>query len=177
MNEENRVAGRRDRRRGTHARRSVRSGEGAEDGHGVEQLARIGFARAPENVARRALLHHTPRPHNRDPVGHFCDDAHIVGDEKDGRAEVGAKLPHQLEDLSLDGDIQRRGRLVGDQHLWPARQRHRDHNALPHAARQLMRVLAQAPCGLGHVHSLKHGESARPPLLSSRRRRAREWLP
>ena len=95
----------------------------------------------------RALLHHPSRPHNRDPVGHFGDHAHVVGDQKDGRAEVGAKLAHELEDLSLDGDIQRSGRLVGDQHLWPARQRHRDHDALPHAARQLMRVLAHAPWG------------------------------
>jgi hypothetical protein len=35
----------------------------------------------------------------------------------DGRAERLLQLAHQLEDLRLDGDVERRGRLVGDQHL------------------------------------------------------------
>src|SRR4030095_15919569 len=47
----------------------------------------------------------------------------------------------EVEDLLLDGDVKRRGRLVGDQKLWVASKRHCDHRALTHAARKLVRVL------------------------------------
>ena len=43
----------------------------------------------------------------------------------------------QVEDLLLDRHVERRRRLVGDQQLRLARDRHRDHHALLLAARQL----------------------------------------
>ena len=46
-----------------------------------------------------------------------------------------------LEDLGLDRDVECRGRLVGDQHLGVVGDRHRDHHALAHATRELVRVL------------------------------------
>src|ERR1700750_987427 len=88
MNEENRVTGRCDRWRSAHARRAVRSREGAEGGQGVEPLARVSLPRTLKDIESRALLHHTARPHNRYPVGHFCDDAHIVRDQQNSRAKV-----------------------------------------------------------------------------------------
>jgi len=66
------------------------------------------------------MFHHAARLHDRHAVGHFCDDTLIVSDQQDSRAEIGPQFAHQLEDLSLDGDIERGGRLGGDQHLWPA---------------------------------------------------------
>ena len=55
------------------------------------------------------------------------------------------QVAHQVEDLRLDGHVQRRGRLVGDQQLRIAGQRHGDHHALAHAAGQLVRILAHPP--------------------------------
>ena len=49
----------------------------------------------------------------------------------------------ELQDLRLDGDVERGGGLVGDEQLGVARQRHRDHHPLAHAARQLVRVGAR----------------------------------
>ena len=46
----------------------------------------------------------------------------------------------QLQDLRLDGDVERGGRLVGDQQRRPADQRHRDHRALAQAAGKLERI-------------------------------------
>ena len=40
----------------------------------------------------------------------------------------------QLEDLGLDGHVEGRGRLVGDEQLGPGRRGHGDHHALAHAA-------------------------------------------
>ena len=54
------------------------------------------------------------------------------------------QLGEQLEDLALDRHVERGGRLVGDQQLGLAGQRHRDHHALLLAARQLVRVARRA---------------------------------
>ena len=43
-------------------------------------------------------------------------------------------LPDQPQDLRLRRDIQRGGRLVGDQQRGLQRQRHGDHDALPLSA-------------------------------------------
>ena len=73
-----------------------------------------------------------------------------------------------LEDLRLHGDVERRGRLVGDQHLGIVGDRHRDHHALAHAAGELVRVLlARVPRAAG----CRPGRAARrlgstPPLGS-----------
>ena len=68
-------------------------------------------------------------------------DAHVVRDEQDRRAVVALQPLHQLEDLRLDRHVERGRRLVGDQQRRVARERHRDHHALPHAARELVRVV------------------------------------
>ena len=49
----------------------------------------------------------------------------------------------QVEDLRLDGHVERRGRLVGDQQLRVAGDRHGDHHPLAHAARHLVREGAE----------------------------------
>ena len=56
---------------------------------------------------------------------------------------VGDQLTQQVEDLRLDRDVERRRRLVGDQQLRLARERHRDHRALAHPARELVRVVLE----------------------------------
>ena len=69
---------------------------------------------------------------------------------------VSLQFAHQVEDLRLDGHVERGGRLVGDQHLGVARQRHGDHHALAHAARKLMRIGVRAPLRLRDVHAAQH---------------------
>jgi hypothetical protein len=51
----------------------------------------------------------------------------------------------QLEDLGLDHHVERRGGLVRDDQARGAGERHRDHHALLLPARQLMRIVADAP--------------------------------
>ena len=65
---------------------------------------------------------------------------------------VGLQLAHQIENLRLQGDVERGGRLVGDQQARVAGQRHRDHHALAHAAGQLVRIFVDAPLGRGDMH-------------------------
>ncbi len=58
---------------------------------------------------------------------------------------------HQFQNLGLDGHIQRRGRLVGDQQPRVAGEGHGDHGALAHAAGKLVRILVEALLGVGNA--------------------------
>ena len=50
------------------------------------------------------------------------------------------ELPQELQDLRLDGDVERRRRLVRDQEVGLVGERHRDHHPLALAARELVRI-------------------------------------
>ena len=52
-----------------------------------------------------------------------------------------SQLADQLQNLRLDRDVERGGRLVGDQELGRAGERHRDHDALALAAGELVRII------------------------------------
>ena len=81
-----------------------------------------------------AILHH------RDVVADLRGDTQIMGDEQQRDAEPGLDLVEQFQHLGLHRDIQRRDRLIGDQHVGIERQRPRDGDALALAAGELMRV-------------------------------------
>ena len=49
--------------------------------------------------------------------------------------ELRLQVAHKLENLGLDGDVKRRGRLIGDQQRGATDQRHGDHRPLAQAAR------------------------------------------
>ena len=53
--------------------------------------------------------------------------------------------------MRLDRHIERGGRLVGDQHIGLVGDRHRDHDALPLPARELVRIRAQPVLGIGQT--------------------------
>ena len=93
----------------------------------------------------RRLLDDAAGVHDHDPVGDVGDHAQVVGDEQDRRADLDAQVAQHVQDAGLDGDVQRGGGLVGDEQLRSAGDRHGDHDALPHAAGELVRVLAHAP--------------------------------
>jgi hypothetical protein len=62
-----------------------------------------------------------------------------VGDQDDrGPGRLLRGLEH-LQDLRLDGHVERRGRLVGDDHVGVVGDRHRDHRPLAHTAGELVR--------------------------------------
>ena len=73
---------------------------------------------------------------------------------------------HQVENLGLDRHVERGGRLVGDEQLRVAGERHGDHHALAHAAGELVRILVDALFGVGDADHLQQ----------SRWCRSRAWL-
>src|SRR5829696_1289732 len=98
--------------------------------------------------------------HHPDAVADVFDDGEVMGDEKVGQTPVSLELPHQVDDLGLDRNIQSRDRLVCDDEFWLYRQRPRHANPLSLAAGELVRetvsvLLAQAHRLEQLVHPVK----------------------
>ena len=109
-----------------------------------------------------AQLDDAPRVHDDDAVGELGDQAEVVGDEDDRRVRLALGGLDHLHDLGLDRHVERRRRLVGDEHRRRVGDGHGDHPALPHATRELVRVLAVALLGIGHADEREQVDD--PPL-------------
>jgi hypothetical protein len=72
----------------------------------------------------------------------MLDDAHVVGDEDVGQAELALELLEQVEDLGLDGNVQRRHGLVAHDQVGFEDERASDPDPLPLAARELVGIAA-----------------------------------
>ena len=105
--------------------------------------------RPAEDIVEGAALHYLAVVHDDDFLGDIGDDTKIVGDQQHRHAELALQVVDQLQDLRLDGDVERGGGLVGDQEVGLVGQRHGDHDALPLAARELMRIGPEPPFGIG----------------------------
>ena len=134
---------------------------------GGEQAARVGVVRAGEDLGGRAGLDDLARCHDADLVGHLADDRQIVGDQQQRHAEAVAQILQELQDVRLDRHVERRRRLVGDQHVGLVGDRHRDHDPLALAARELVRIGAEPALGIGQADQPQQFEGA----LARRRRR------
>ena len=104
---------------------------------GVQQALGVRMPRRRKDVVDRSMLHHVPLIHHGNLVGDLGDHAHVMGDEHQRHAVEALQVLHEVEDLGLGGDIERRRRLVGDQELWLADEGHGGHGALTHAATEL----------------------------------------
>ena len=79
-----------------------------------------------------------------------------MGDHDDGHAQFRLQRLHQLQDLGLNGHVQRGGGLVSDQDIRLTGQCHGDHDALAHAAGKLVWVLLHALFRLVDVDQPQH---------------------
>jgi hypothetical protein len=131
------------------------AGHRAEARNRGQQRPGVGVFGALEDAGAGAFLDHVAPVHHHHPVGDLGHHAHVVGDEQHRHADLGLQRLDQLQDLRLDGDVQRRGRLVGDQQVRPAGQRHGDHHPLAHAAGEQVRIVMEAAAGAGDADLLQ----------------------
>ncbi len=118
------------------------------------------MVRPGEEVVDRRLLDHLAGVHHGDAVTEVGDHTEVVSDEQDAEPELALELAEEVEDLRLDGHVERGGRLVGDEEARRARQRHREHHALAHPTRELMRELVCALLGVGDRDEIEHLQRA-----------------
>src|SRR3546814_3213398 len=97
--------------------------------------------RAAEQGARLAPLDEAAKIHDADEVGDVIDYGEIVADEKVSEAQLALEPLHQVQDLRLHRDVERRGRLVANQELRVAGQSAGDGDELALPAGELVREL------------------------------------
>ncbi len=78
----------------------------------LHERNRIWVSRLCHHGLRRSVLDQVASIHNGDNVGKILRDSNVVSDQHVRKPEASLKLDEQSEDLSLDGSIQRAGRLV-----------------------------------------------------------------
>ena len=127
---------------------------------GGEQGARVGMRHRREHRAGRARLHHPPRIHHHHPRGRGTHHAEIVGDQQQREPLLRREFAEQVEHLRLHRDVERGGRLVGDQQLGAAGERDRDHHALALAAGELVRIAVARIASAGEADAVE--QPARP---------------
>src|SRR4051812_1091882 len=111
--------------------------------YGFDESPGIGMCWTIENVVDWAALDELSAIQDVHTVGGLAGDREVVGDEHIGESELLPQAREQVEDLRLDGDVERGDRLVADDHLRLDRERARDRDALTLTAGQ--------GCGLPRV--------------------------
>jgi hypothetical protein len=120
--------------------------------------------RLVEDLAHRRVLDDAAAIHDEDAVAEPGHHAERMGDQHDRGVAAALELAHEIEDLRLDGDVERGGGLIGDQQIRLAEQRHRDHHALAHAAGEFVRIRVEPARRLGDAHALEERDRGGPRL-------------
>src|ERR1035437_147038 len=124
--------------------------------NGLQQTVRVRVTRRLEDLSGRSILDNLAGIRDGNGLCHFGDDCKVMGDNENGHTQFLLQSAHQVEDLRLDGDIKRRRGFIRDQELRVRGQCHGNHDPLAHATAHFMRVLAEAPFGLGDADQVKH---------------------
>ena len=72
----------------------------------------------------------------------MTDHRQVVADEEIGQTEFVLQVAHQVQDLRLHGDVERRRRLIANDELGIGRKRARDRDALALSAGKFVRIFA-----------------------------------
>ena len=91
-----------------------------------------------------------------------------MGDQEQRHAALALQPQQQFQDLRLHGYIECGGGLVGDQQLGTAGKRHRDHDALRHATRELMRKCSEPRLRIRDLDLAQELERTRPAQPGAR---------
>ena len=89
-----------------------------------------------------AMLNDFSGIHHRDLICHPGYHTEVMGNQNDRHAGLFLEVIQQIENLRLDGYVQRRGRLVGNQNRGFTGDGHGDHGPLQHAPGKFEGVLS-----------------------------------
>ena len=119
---------------------------------GRQEPTRVRVLRAAQDAAHRPRFDDVAGIHDGDAVAQLRHDADIVGDQQDRQVDLAHQVGDQAQDLRLHRNVQRRGRLVGNQQVGPSGDGHGDEHTLAHAAAELVRVGVDALLRIGDAH-------------------------
>src|SRR5689334_9919398 len=96
--------------------------------------------RVVEDLFGISFLDYLTQIHHRDSIGDVLYHREVVSDEQISQSELPLKIAKQIEDLSLDRDIERRDRFVTHNQLRLDGQRSGDADALPLTSGKFVRI-------------------------------------
>ncbi len=117
------------------------------------------MCRSREQTHRRRLLDYAARVHDKHAVHKARDHTEIMGDPDHRHGGSRLQGVNEVEDLLLNGHVEGRRRLVGNEQAWRSGNRHCDHHALDHAPGKLV--------GKGGLHAFGIDEADLPEHLAS----------
>ena len=129
-----------------------------------QQPAGVRVSRRREQPRDRRVLHHLPGVHDDHPPAQGGDDPQIVRDHDHREVQALHQLRDEVEDLGLDGHVERRRRLVRDQQPRVAGERLRDEHPLAHSPGELVRVGVHLAFRVRQAHPPQQLDAARPRL-------------
>ena len=144
------------------------SGDGGEPGFwgGIEprdagqQASGVGVAWVGEEFAHGGAFDDPSGIHHCHFVTGFGNDSKVVGDENHAHAHFFLEVADQSQNLRLHRDIEGGGRFVGDEQFGFIDERHGDHDALAHAAGELVRVFIHPCFRSGDADARQHFHAA-----------------
>jgi len=131
-------------------------------GLGIQQQPGIGIRRVVENRVDGALLDNFSLLHHRHPIGDPSNHAQVMTDKQHRHAKAALQVRQQIQDLSLNGDVQRRGGLIGDQQAGTVGDGHGNHHPLTLPPGELMGESPQTTGRLRQPHHLQQLDDAIP---------------
>src|SRR6266571_5505693 len=135
--------------------------------HRVHQAFGVGVVRPSEELGDGRLLDDFARVHHDDPRSSLGDHSEIMSDHQNRGAEFLLQMDQQIQNLRLNGDVERCRRFVGNHERRLHDESHRYQYALPHPARQLVRVLSGAVFRRRHAGKRESLDGAIPGLSSA----------
>ena len=109
---------------------------------------------AGRHLAQPALAH------DSDVVGDVIDDGQVVGDEQVRQLQFLLQVPHQIENLRLDGNVEGGNRLVEDDQVRLQGQGAGDADTLRLAAGEAVRIAVEEPGIQAHRPHQLHDDFA-----------------
>ena len=140
-----------------HVRRGIRAALAQMRDRGQQRLGVL-VLRVVEDLRCRPGLHDEALAHDGDPVGEVGHHPHVVGDQHNGTVQFVPQVAHEVKDFGLDGHVEGRGRLIGNEQLRVAGERLRDHGALALAAGKLVRVGPEGLLRIGQFYKIQHAQ-------------------
>ena len=119
---------------------ALTSDGGVWHGYGVQQSLGVGVRRRAKDRLRVAQLHNLAEVHDGDGVGHVVDHGQVVAHHHVREAVLALELFHEIQDLSLDRNVESGDRLIGHDQAGIERERPGEADPLALTARKLVRV-------------------------------------
>ena len=133
-----------------------------------------GCAGASQSASVGADLDHPSEVHHRHVVGDVADDREVVRDQEQPDVELAREALEEVRELRLRRRVERRERLVEDDHRRIGGERAGDRDPLPLPARELVREAVEGV--RGQADELEQLAHPRVPLISPGMPSA-TWLP